>query len=1122
MADFILNIKVNGVEQSVSTIAELEKALELTNQELSGLEVGSREFKSLTTQANNLDKVLVELKSDTAGFNDSIKKTTQSTEKLGQTISQTADAATELGKAPTGDLGKKVESATKSTGGLRAELRKTIQELQNLEPGSERFQELSLRAGQLRDEIADTNAIVGNLAGNVTERLGNSLNLAFSTGLQGLSALKDGLNGLGVEIPALDKSISGLQTALGLAALVQFAGSLPDVLTNLRNGFGSLIKPIRNYILGITATTAATEGATVATTALGVAQRAIPILAIAAGIALLTSAVIDYFQASQQASKEEEERAARQEEEKQIREQNAKALAEESQEFLDLIIRLKQTNPLTKQRSLLISEINNKYGTTIKNLKDENKFQDVLNGTIKDYIALKVVEFKLKSNKDEEEKLIKNLVESQTLLNDAQQSYNKNKEKNIELAQGDKIRAAIFKISTDETNKALQAEVKERTDLLKLQKEYIDKIFPNQKKAGGENIDRTNKEAEAIQKLGDILNKYTEEALNSSLELDRQRITASNGEINRLNFELALKLDASRKEFDEDVKKVDGLIKNAEKRKEFIAKISLEQAKIELNIVKKNILDVEKLRVKQLDDIEKLYQDEALAAEVLQKEIIFGNNNTNDQKLESERQFLQSQLSLTEAQIANLNQFEIEKLGELNKKKSDLKIQLDKTILELEKDRITSETKLLNDEELKRIDDLKLFNLDYKAILEGRTDIRIELDKEATDVLLKEEDERFAALALSLQKEAELEKANAELEIKNATERANKIKEIDDKLKTDLQNNEAASSENKIKITDKLNGILEQKNKNLQTTLQNIDADGKKQLEIAQNEFNANLINNTELTAGQQTKIIVDAVLEITEEFIGLANTITSSIESIIATNQAAREEELTQIEDDNIRRTNTINQNYNDELRALQNRYNQGLISQEQYNQASTNLESQRTGLIDGLNDELTKKQGQLAERAFEEDKKLKIAQTIISGIQGAIDAYNSAASLGPIAGPIVGATLAGIIAAATAKAVNQIRQTKFAGAKYEKSVQPQTPNLNPGGFGGSSGGSGNLGGGGLPDGGGFTGFNTQNLGTPGSSQTAGSGGGQSGIQKVVVLESDITEVQRRVKVLEGQSTFS
>lgn len=1122
MADFVLNVRVNGVEQTVSTMAELEKALELTNAELSGLEVGSREFKSLTTQANNLDKVIVALKDDTSGFNDNVKKTTQSTQKLGQTISQTADAATELGKAPTGDLGKKIEGATKSTGSLRAELRKTIVELQNLEPGSARFQELSLRAGQLRDEIADTNAIVGNLAGNTTERLGNSLNLAFSTGLQGLSALKDGLTGLGVEIPALDKAISGLQTALGFAALVQFAGSLPDVLQNLKSGFSSLIGPIRNYILGITATTTATEGATVATTALGVAQRAIPILAIAAGIALLTSAIIDYFQASQQATKEQEEQKKKAEEAAQAREEAAKQLASEAQEFVSYIFRLKQSNVASKQRSNLISEINKKYGTTIQNLKDEDKFQEILNGTIKDYIALKVVEFKLKSNKKEQENLIKSLVEAQTLLNDAQQSEIKNKKISEEQAQGDKIRAAVFQIATDETTKALGRKVAEQKKLIEQERELVDKLFPKRKDANDGNTKSINKEADALQKLNDILDKYTTEAVNSSLELERQRITASNGEINRLNFELALKLDASRKEFDEDVKKVNGLIKNAEKRKEFIEKISLEQAKIELNIIKKNIVDIEKIRVKQLDDIEKLYKDEQLAAQVLQKEIVFGNNNTNDLILESDRQRLQSQLSLTEAQISNLNQFEIAKLTELNTRKEELKKQLDDVLFNLENDRIKAETKLLNDEELKRIDDLKLFNLDYQSILEGRTDIQIELDKEATELLLKEQDERFATLALALGKQADLEKQLVEIEIKDATEKSNKLKEIDDKLKSDLQSNEVKLNEEKLSLTDKLNVLLEQKNKNLQTTLQNIDADGKKKLEIAQNEFNANILDNTEQTAAQQVKIFVDAALKITEEFVGLANTITSAISSIIATNQAARDEELAQIENDNIQRTNAVNQNYNDELESLQNRYNQGLISQDQYNQASTNLELQRTGLIDGLGEELTKKQGEVAEKGFEEDKKLKIAQTIISGIQGAIDAYNSAASLGPIAGPIVGATLAGIITAATAKAVNQIRQTKFAGAKYERTIQPQSANLNPGGFGSGSG-SGNLGGGGLPDGGGFTGFNTQNLGTPQTSgTTTESNGGQSGIQKVVVLESDITEVQRRVRVLEGQSTFS
>ena len=67
------------------------------------------------------------------------------------------------------DLSKKISAAGGSAQSLRLELRKVTQELQGLEPGSARFVELSQRAGQLRDQIQDTNAVVTASAGSVTE-----------------------------------------------------------------------------------------------------------------------------------------------------------------------------------------------------------------------------------------------------------------------------------------------------------------------------------------------------------------------------------------------------------------------------------------------------------------------------------------------------------------------------------------------------------------------------------------------------------------------------------------------------------------------------------------------------------------------------------------------------------------------------------------------------------------------------------------------------------------------------------------------------------------------------------------------------------------------------------------
>lgn len=76
----------------------------------------------------------------------------------------------------------------------------------------------------------------------------------------------------------------------------------------------------------------------------------------------------------------------------------AKYVADETAEFQGLIEQLRQTNYGTKERSTLLSEINKKYDINLKNIANEGKFQEQLNSTVAEYIALKETEFALKKN----------------------------------------------------------------------------------------------------------------------------------------------------------------------------------------------------------------------------------------------------------------------------------------------------------------------------------------------------------------------------------------------------------------------------------------------------------------------------------------------------------------------------------------------------------------------------------------------------------------------------------------------------------------------------------------------------------------------------------------------------
>jgi hypothetical protein len=75
-----------------------------------------------------------------------------------------------------------------------------------------------------------------------------------------------------------------------------------------------------------------------------------------------------------------------------------------------------------------------------------------------------------------------------------------------------------------------------------------------------------------------------------------------------------------------------------------------------------------------------------------------------------------------------------------------------------------------------------------------------------------------------------------------------------------------------------------------------------------------------------------------------------------------------------------------------------------------------------------LEKKKTAAAKKGFEQEKKMKMAQTIISTAQGAIAAYTSLASI-PIVGPALGAAAAAMVISMGAKQLAMISATSFQG---------------------------------------------------------------------------------------------
>jgi len=254
-------------------------------------------------------------------------------------------------------LSSSINNASKSSANLRLELRQITRELQTLQPGSARFQELSARAGELRDQIADTNAVVGQLAGNVTERLTRGITNVVSIGVAGSQTLAAGAALFGTENEQLNETLIRLNALMNLSQAIETFSGLDQKLVEIRASFQSLTTATVAQTVAQEGENIATTQGTVATTGLGVAMKALPIIALVAGLATLTYGIYQYATANSEAAQEEKNAAKqkeilkkRAEEQKKAQEEETNSVAQASKEYVGLVVQLRNTVAGSKER----------------------------------------------------------------------------------------------------------------------------------------------------------------------------------------------------------------------------------------------------------------------------------------------------------------------------------------------------------------------------------------------------------------------------------------------------------------------------------------------------------------------------------------------------------------------------------------------------------------------------------------------------------------------------------------------------------------------------------------------------------------------------------------------------
>jgi hypothetical protein len=296
----------------------------------------------------------------------------------------------------------------------------------NMSESDPKFQEMAQKAGELKDQITDTQNVVKATAGSGMENFAGSMAKVGQIGVAAFQGIESSMVLLGVENEAVLQSMQKLQALAGLGDALKTLGGLGDMLTEIKAGFVAAASKMGLFTVAKQADTAVTVQNTVATgvntaatvtqtTATGAATTATrllnltmlmnPYLLVAAGLAAVGVALFAMSGKSKEVIQQEKIRNEVAEESLKVTSEMNQKIGQEAVKLIGLTNQLKNTNAGSKERAEMITKINSQYGTTLKNLSDETAFQAQVNQTVKDYIAFLRTKYQLQANEEKMGKL---------------------------------------------------------------------------------------------------------------------------------------------------------------------------------------------------------------------------------------------------------------------------------------------------------------------------------------------------------------------------------------------------------------------------------------------------------------------------------------------------------------------------------------------------------------------------------------------------------------------------------------------------------------------------------------------------------------------------------------------
>ena len=496
-----------------------------------------------------------------------------------------------------GDNFRNVGNYEGATKGLKQQLREMTVALQNMESTDPRFKQMTIDAGELKDKIMDTNAVIKSTAGSAVENLGTGIAKAGKVGIDAFAGMTGAMGLFGIESEGAMQAMLKLQQLAAMSEALTSLGALGDTVTEVKAAFIAaatkmgLFTSAKVVDTAVTETqTVATNAATVSTNFLGKAMKALPIVALIAGIAALAYGIYSLVSGNEEAEKATKKRAEAEKRANEELKKSSEFIAKESTEFVGLIYQLKATNKSSEERRVLIDKINSQYGTTLKNLSDENQFQQQLNNSANEYIQIQINKYKLQQN---DEWMQKNIAKQQTALNIINKERNKLNKEYPDLLD----HQIETMLETNHETRQAVIDNKEATEALLMLGIAAGRLITNQEKltkGGKVYVEQNNKNNNSTE-TNTKLTTDNSKALEKNIELLERENEARKSLFDTAELERILLLDEERAVLSSDIAVTEGEIalakanqsgntKDIVKAEQDLRKLKEEQIKAQLQL----------------------------------------------------------------------------------------------------------------------------------------------------------------------------------------------------------------------------------------------------------------------------------------------------------------------------------------------------------------------------------------------------------------------------------------------------------------------------------------------------------------------------------------------------------